>query len=140
MNNSTTVHSEESPAQATAGAPQNQPTQPTGGKGQVKKGYDGSTPPRFNVAAITTLAGAEKALDRITTRQAWIKERRVTLRDTLRASTDDAKRLSVYDEGVSLKAEKADLEEDKQNLEAKKQAIAAKRVDEIDESIFDDLA
>lgn len=138
--NDTLNRNEESQAQGSAVAPQNQLTPPTGGKGQAKEGYDGSTPPRFNVAAITTLAGAEKALDRITTRQAWIKERRVMLRDTLQASTDDAKRLSAYDEGVSLKAEKADLEEGKQDLEAKKQAIAAKRVGEIDESIFDDLA
>ena len=130
---------EESQAQVSVVAHHNQVTQPTSGKGQAKKEYDGSTPPRLNVAAITTLAGAEKAQEMIATRLTWIEERRVTLRDTLRASTDDVKRLSAYDEGVSLKAEKAGLEGNKQNLEAKKQAIAAKRVNEIDESIFDDL-
>ena len=104
-----------------------------------KEDYDGSTPARVNIPAISTLAGADKALNRITKRQLWIRERRITLRGVLRSSTEDAERLAAFDEGTDLKSEKTSVEKQAKSLQAKKAEIASKRVDEIDESIFDDL-
>ncbi len=106
---------------------------------QKDKDYDGATAARVNIAPITTLAGADRGLDRLEKRQSWLKSTRLELKTKHASSEDDAEKIRLVEEDKAHSKEQPRIKSQLVLLKSKRATIVSEWAVDAAAYTFDDV-